>query len=76
MGGRLLIGSRKPVAPERLRDISIPMKQVAGARTALGEGVRRFRRSNAVQAEARLKRFMAKITYIEFDGREHVVEVQ
>jgi 3-phenylpropionate/trans-cinnamate dioxygenase ferredoxin reductase subunit len=31
MGGRLLIGSRKPVAPERLRDISIPMKQVAGA---------------------------------------------
>ncbi|OYX35583.1 MAG: ferredoxin reductase [Caulobacterales bacterium 32-69-10] len=31
MGGRLLIASRKPVAPERLRDISIPMKQVAGA---------------------------------------------
>jgi 3-phenylpropionate/trans-cinnamate dioxygenase ferredoxin reductase subunit len=30
MGGRLLIGSRKPVAPERLRDMSIPMKQVAG----------------------------------------------
>ena len=31
MGGRQLIGSRKPVAPDRLRDISIPMKQVAGA---------------------------------------------
>jgi 3-phenylpropionate/trans-cinnamate dioxygenase ferredoxin reductase subunit len=30
MGGRLLIGSRKPVAPERLRDISTPMKAVAG----------------------------------------------
>jgi 3-phenylpropionate/trans-cinnamate dioxygenase ferredoxin reductase subunit len=29
-GGRLLIGSRKPVAPERLRDMSVPMKQVAG----------------------------------------------
>jgi 3-phenylpropionate/trans-cinnamate dioxygenase ferredoxin reductase subunit len=30
MGGRQLIGSRKPVAPDRLRDISIPMKLVAG----------------------------------------------
>ena len=30
MGGRQLIGSRKPVAPERLRDMSIPMKAVAG----------------------------------------------
>jgi 3-phenylpropionate/trans-cinnamate dioxygenase ferredoxin reductase subunit len=31
MGGRQLIGSRKPVAPDRLRDISVPMKLVAGA---------------------------------------------
>jgi 3-phenylpropionate/trans-cinnamate dioxygenase ferredoxin reductase subunit len=30
MGGRLLIGSRKPVAADRLRDISLPMKAVAG----------------------------------------------
>jgi 3-phenylpropionate/trans-cinnamate dioxygenase ferredoxin reductase subunit len=30
MGGRQLIGSRKPVAPERLRDMSTPMKAVAG----------------------------------------------
>jgi 3-phenylpropionate/trans-cinnamate dioxygenase ferredoxin reductase subunit len=29
MGGRQLIASRKPVALERLRDMSVPMKQVA-----------------------------------------------
>ena len=30
MGGRLLIAARKPVAAERLRDVSVPMKAVAG----------------------------------------------
>lgn len=30
MGGKLLIGSRKPVALDRLRDMSVPMKAVAG----------------------------------------------
>jgi 3-phenylpropionate/trans-cinnamate dioxygenase ferredoxin reductase subunit len=30
MGGRILIGSRKPVSADRLRDISVPMKAVAG----------------------------------------------
>ena len=30
MGGRQLIGSRKPVSAERLRDISVPMKAVVG----------------------------------------------
>jgi 3-phenylpropionate/trans-cinnamate dioxygenase ferredoxin reductase subunit len=30
MGGKQLIASKKPVAPERLRDISLPMKAVAG----------------------------------------------
>ncbi|HTK36014.1 MAG TPA: FAD-dependent oxidoreductase [Caulobacteraceae bacterium] len=30
MGGRQLIGSRKPVSAERLRDITVPMKAVAG----------------------------------------------
>lgn len=30
MGGRLLIGSRKPVSIEKLRDLKIPMKAVAG----------------------------------------------
>ncbi len=30
MGGRQLIGSRKPVALERLRDMSVPMKAMAG----------------------------------------------
>jgi hypothetical protein len=29
MMGRQLIGSRKPVAPEKLRDMSISMKDVA-----------------------------------------------
>jgi 3-phenylpropionate/trans-cinnamate dioxygenase ferredoxin reductase subunit len=29
MAGRQLIGSRKPVAPERLRDMSVPMKALA-----------------------------------------------
>jgi 3-phenylpropionate/trans-cinnamate dioxygenase ferredoxin reductase subunit len=31
MAGRQLIGSRKPVAPERLRDMSVPMKALASA---------------------------------------------
>ena len=29
MAGRLLVGNRKPVAPEKLRDMSVSMKEVA-----------------------------------------------
>jgi 3-phenylpropionate/trans-cinnamate dioxygenase ferredoxin reductase subunit len=29
MAGRLLIGQRKPVAPDKLRDMSVSMKEVA-----------------------------------------------
>ncbi len=38
MGGRLLIGQRKPIDPARLADVSVSMKEVAAPST-MGSGV-------------------------------------